>query len=224
MGIQRHFTRATEEDENGIPVPVGGPDWAKTPGVKDTTSAPEAAEAEAVKTAERSRKRREMVRVQRDRAAQRGRAAMVGVRLERAHAQMTQDLANLDAAERKVTARPPPAARRPPHPHPPPPPPPRPTTPRTLSPPHRTPPQCKAAQAQLPPDSPMPAAGSRQQKVLERAFEGTVLKQAGAGEQFFAAQRFSGAHPVATRRPAADDRPMGEPVGRSMAPQMTARR
>ena len=68
----------------------------------------------------------------------------------------------------------------------------------------------------------MPAAGSRQQKVLERAFEGTVLKQAGAGEQFFAAQRFSGAHPVATRRPAADDRPMGEPVGRSMAPQMTA--
>ena len=68
----------------------------------------------------------------------------------------------------------------------------------------------------------MPAAGSRQQKVLERAFEGTVLKQAGAGEQFFSAQRFSGAHPVATRRPAADDRPMGEPVGRSMAPQMTA--
>ena len=82
-------------------------------GVKDTATSRsvEAAEAEAVKTAERSRKRREMVRVQRDRAAQRdGRAAMVGVRLERAHAQMTQDLANLDAAERKVRAR---SARRP---------------------------------------------------------------------------------------------------------------
>ena len=68
----------------------------------------------------------------------------------------------------------------------------------------------------------MPAAGSRQQKVLERAFEGTVLKQAGAGESSLRRSASRAPAPAAARRPAADDRPMGEPVCRSMAPQMTA--